>query len=237
MKPPIDKNKVVVLTGAGVSAESGIPTFRDADGLWNNYSIQQVATPGAWKANPELVLDFYNERRRQIADCAPNKAHIAIAKLQEKYNTIVITQNIDDLHERAGSNQVIHVHGEITKARSESDIKDVVSIGYKDINLGDCSADGQQLRPHIVWFGETVLNYNLAREHLKTAGKVLVVGTSLSVFPVANLLKKARYGAEKIIVALDIEKRPYGYRFIRGKATEMVSYISCRWLEGMRADE
>ena len=235
MKKEIDENKVVVLSGAGISAESGIQTFRDSDGLWENYSINEVATPRGWRENPDLVLAFYNERRSQISEVEPNKAHKAIAQLQEKYETVVITQNIDDLHERAGSKNVIHVHGEITKARSTSHPDVVTEIGYKPISIGDSCEFGSQLRPHIVWFGEEVHNYELCREHIRTAKRVLIVGTSLAVYPVAGLLKKARYKAEKIIVSLDIEKKPFGYQFIRGKASEMVPYICNCWLDGRAA--
>ncbi|WP_444995390.1 NAD-dependent deacylase [Aliikangiella sp. IMCC44359] len=235
MKKPINHNKIVVFTGAGISAESGLKTFRDSNGLWNEYSVNEVATPKAWSNNPELVLNFYNERRKEICNTRPNDAHLWIAKLEEKYEVVVVTQNIDDLHERAGSKNVIHVHGEITKARSSQDSNFVTTIGYDDINIGETAADGSQLRPDIVWFGEAVMNYDISREHFSTAKRVLVVGTSLSVFPVAGLLKKARYSAEKVIVAFDIEKKPYGYHFVRGKATEIVPYISKCWLAGRRA--
>ncbi|MCW8879753.1 MAG: hypothetical protein OQK04_04695 [Kangiellaceae bacterium] len=234
MKKEIDDNKVVILSGAGISAESGIRTFRDSGGLWNQYSLEEVATPEAWRKNPKLVLEFYNERRKDVSKAKPNCAHKAIAGLQKKYETVVITQNIDDLHERAGSKNVIHVHGEITKARSSTDPRIVTNIGYESIDIGSLCASGSQLRPHIVWFGEEVLNYEIAREHIQTAKRVLIVGTSLSVFPVAGLLKKARYHSEKLIVSLDVDKKPYGYQFVRGKATEMVPYVCNSWLEGLR---
>jgi len=231
----LDKNKIVVFSGAGISAESGIKTFRDANGLWNEYAVEDVATPDAWERDPELVLSFYNERRADICEAKPNTAHEAIASLEEKYEVMVITQNIDDLHERAGSSNVIHVHGEITKVRSTCDESLIYDVGYKPTSIGDrCELNGQ-LRPHIVWFGESVLNYDIAREHIKRASRILVVGTSLSVYPAAGLLKKSSYHAEKAIISLDIDKKPYGYKFIRAKATNMVPWVVKKWLNGERA--
>ena len=231
---PIDTNKVVVLTGAGVSAESGLKTFRDSNGLWNDYTIADVATPAAWNKNPQLVLDFYNERRNEVAQAQPNQAHLAIAQLEEKFNVVVITQNVDDLHERAGSTEVIHVHGELQKARSTIDENSVLNIGSKAIQLGDTCEKGGQLRPHIVWFGEQIHHYEVSAAHIKSAGKVLVVGTSLVVYPAAGLLKKARYQAEKYIVSLDIEKKPYGFQWLRGAATKLVPHITDCWLNGRK---
>ena len=235
MSKEINQNKVVVFTGAGVSAESGIKTFRDSNGLWNEHAVEDVATYAAWKRNSELVLAFYNARREEICNAQPNAAHRSIADLQDKYEVVVITQNIDDLHERAGSNNVIHVHGEITKARSEIDNKYIVNIGYEPIVLGNQCPQNGQLRPHIVWFGEQVFGFEKAKEHFKTAKRVLIVGTSLSVYPVAGLLKRARYHAEKIIVSFDIEKKPFGYKLVRGKATDVVPYVSDCWLKEKRA--
>lgn len=225
------KQKIVIFSGAGVSAESGIQTFRDGDGLWNNFAIADVATPQAWKKDPRLVLKFYNDRRAQIAAAKPNAAHIAIAALQEKFNTVVITQNIDDLHERAGSNQVIHVHGEIVKARSTLDPNWLKQIDYAPINMGDKCHHGSQLRPHIVWFGETVLNYELAYQQVYDADKILVVGTSLSVYPVAGLVEAARSNAQKIIVALELAREPQGYEFLQGNAASLVPRICESWLK------
>jgi NAD-dependent deacetylase len=192
MSPPIDPNRVVIFSGTGISAESGIPTFRDADGLWHRYKISEVATPSAWKANPEIVLQFYNERRRQIAIAQPNLAHLAIAKLETKYDVIIITQNIDDLHERAGSSRVIHVHGEITKARSSIDASLIYPLGDRNIEIGDTCERGSQLCPQIVWFDEEIQNFELAKATIKTAGKVLVVGTSLTVYPSSVTLVRAK---------------------------------------------
>jgi len=234
MSKPIDENKIVVITGAGVSAESGLATFRDSNGMWNNYSISEVATPGAWRNTPDLVLDFYNMRRAQAAESKPNAAHFAIAKLEEKFDVVVITQNVDALHERAGSSNVIHVHGELTKARSSKNPDSVVDIGNKSINIGDLATDGSQLRPHIVWFGEEILSHEESVSHIKTAGKVLVIGTSLTVYPAAGMLKKARHRADKLIISLDIEKRPFGYTFLRGTAVGLVPPIVDGWLEGQK---
>ena len=232
MSKPIDSNKIVVFSGAGISVESGLPTFRDSNGLWNNYSISEVATPQAWERNPKLVLDFYNKRREQAAAALPNKAHYAITELEKNYEVVVITQNVDDLHERAGSKNVIHVHGELVKSRSTIDKNLIYHISGKDIQLGDTCEKGGQLRPHIVWFGEEIHNYELCVQNIKTAGKVLVIGTSLTVYPIAGLVKKARYHAAKIIVSLEIEKKPFGFTFLRGTAVDIVPYIVNSWMAG-----
>jgi NAD-dependent deacetylase len=232
MSQPIDPNRVVIFSGAGISAESGLTTFRDGDGLWNRYKIEDVATPSAWEANPEIVLQFYNERRMQAAKAQPNAAHLAIAELEAKYEVIVITQNIDDLHERAGSSNIIHVHGEITKARSSIDSSLIYPIDDRHIQLGDKCEKDSQLRPHVVWFGEDIQNFEVARAAFKTAGKVLVIGTSLSVYPAASLLNRARFHAEKILVSLEIDKKPFGYNCWPEKASIAVPNIVRRWLEG-----
>jgi NAD-dependent deacetylase len=177
---------LVVLTGAGISAESGIRTFRDSDGLWENYDVSQVATIEGWYRNPSLVLDFYNQRRKQIKEAFPNKAHRILAELEATYKVSIITQNIDDLHERAGSSHVTHLHGEITKACNEE--KTIVTeIGYNEILLEEKAPDGSQLRPFIVWFGEAVPMMDKAIELVQSADILLVVGTSLQVYPAAGL--------------------------------------------------
>ena len=189
-----------MLTGAGVSAESGISTFRDANGLWDNYNVEDVATLEGWNRNPALVLDFYNQRRRQLATVKPNAAHLAIASLEDNYDVTVITQNIDNLHERAGSTRIIHLHGELTKVRPENRYNErngfsedmVFDIGYGDINLGDTSVDGIQLRPHIVWFGEAVPKIEQAIDVVEAADILLIVGTSLQVYPAAGLYAYAK---------------------------------------------
>jgi NAD-dependent deacetylase len=231
MSQPIDPHKVVIFSGAGISAESGLATFRDGDGLWNQHKVTDVATPDAWALNPELVLQFYNERRRQVALAQPNPAHQAIVELEAKYEVIVITQNIDDLHERAGSSQIIHVHGEITKARSTIDANLTYPIGGEPIRLGDTCEQGSQLRPHVVWFGEDVQNFDIAKDAINTAGKLLVVGTSLTVYPAAALLKKARFHADKVMINLEIDRQPHGYKCWREKASIAVPSIVQRWLE------
>lgn len=226
----MNPQKIVVLTGAGVSAESGLQTFRDNDGLWNNYAIDEVATPEAWQRNPKLVLDFYNARRKQAAEAAPNAAHQALASLEQGFEVVCITQNVDDLHERAGSQHVIHVHGELAKARSTTDPSVVYPIGANPINLGDTCDLGSQLRPHIVWFGEAVPGLEECAQHICEASKVIVVGTSLAVFPVAGLVEHARPDAEKILVALDVDYQPSGYQYIQQKATVAIPSLVQKWL-------
>ena len=180
--------KVIVLTGAGISAESGISTFRDSDGLWEHYRVEDVATHDAYLRNPKLVLDFYNERRRQLFQVKPNEGHRQLVRLEEKYDVRIITQNIDNLHEQAGSTHVLHLHGELTKARSDRDDNLIIDIGDRDIHLGDKAPDGAQLRPHIVWFGEAVPNIEPAAELCEQAGCFIVVGTSMNVYPAAGLI-------------------------------------------------
>ncbi len=179
--------KIVVLTGAGISAESGIKTFRDADGLWEGHDIMEVASPIGWNKNPTLVLDFYNKRRAQLLTVQPNKAHEILAELEKQFNIHIITQNVDDLHERAGSSSVLHLHGELLKVRSVANEKNI--IHWKtDLNLGDCDEKGNQLRPHIVWFGEAVPLIEKAIEIVETADILVIIGTSLQVYPAAGLM-------------------------------------------------
>ncbi len=184
----MDKQKIVVLTGAGISAESGLRTFRDSDGLWENYRVQDVATPGAWQKDMELVLRFYNERRRDILAAEPNAAHLGLAGLEQQYDVRIITQNIDDLHERAGSSRVMHLHGEILTMRSVKDKQTIYEI-REDINKGDLAPDGGQLRPHIVWFGEEVPMIEAAIPVMQSADIFILVGSSLAVYPAAGLLQ------------------------------------------------
>lgn len=199
------KKKLVVLTGAGISAESGLKTFRDADGLWEGYDIQEVATATAWRRNPGLVLEFYNMRRRNVAAAAPNAAHFALAGLEQLFDVHIITQNIDDLHERAGSHHITHLHGEIFKMRSTQDESLVYPI-HGDIQLGDRAADGGQLRPHIVWFEEPVPMMEEAIRITRQADLFLIVGTSLAVYPAAGLVNYAPWQIPKWIVD---KKVPY----------------------------
>jgi len=191
--------KLVVLTGAGISAESGLKTFRDSDGLWEGYNIEDVATPEAWRRDPALVLDFYNYRRKNVADAVPNQAHIILAELEKYFDVQIITQNIDDLHERGGSSRVLHLHGEIFKMRS-SVSEDLIYPIYKDIRIGDMADDGYQLRPHIVWFGEAVPMIESAAILTSGADLFAVVGTSLVVYPAAGLIHAARPGIPCFIV-------------------------------------
>jgi NAD-dependent deacetylase len=193
------KKKLVVLTGAGISAESGIKTFRDHDGLWEGFNIEDVATPEAWKKNPKLVLDFYNMRRKNVADAEPNNAHRILASLEKYFNVQIITQNVDDLHERANSSHVVHLHGELFKMRSEKD-NTLISEIRGDIHLGDLAKDGGQFRPHIVWFGEEVPLMDLAYKMVSEADVFLIVGTSLLVYPAASLGDFAPPNAKCIIV-------------------------------------
>lgn len=179
--------KIVVLTGAGISAESGIKTFRDADGLWEGHDVMEVASPQGWEKDPENVLEFYNQRRKQLLTVKPNAAHYALADLEDYYDVQIITQNVDDLHERAGSTQVLHLHGELLKVRSTFD-EDLVMDWKKDLRVGDFCEHNHQLRPHIVWFGEAVPMFPVASEITQKANILIIIGTSLQVYPAAALL-------------------------------------------------
>ena len=180
--------KVVVFTGAGISAESGVKTFRDSDGLWRNYRFEDVASPQAWNNDPTLVLEFYNIRRKQLLEVCPNPAHHALVKLEEKFEVQIITQNVDDLHERAGSKNVFHLHGEIRKSRSTANPNLIYNIEGWELKLGDKCEKGSQLRPHVVWFGEQVDNFTTATEIATAADVFIVIGTSLVVYPAAGLI-------------------------------------------------
>jgi NAD-dependent deacetylase len=194
---------IVVLSGAGISAESGLKTFRDSDGLWENYKVEDVATINAWHADPGLVLRFYNERRLGVLNAAPNQAHILLADLQSYYDVHIITQNIDDLHERAGSKNVLHLHGEINKMRSVKN-ENKLYPSYEVIDLGDLAEDGGQLRPHIVWFGEAVPMMIEAISLVENADLLVIVGTSLQVYPAAGLLDYAPGNIKKYIIDKNI---------------------------------
>lgn len=185
----MDKKKIVVLTGAGMSAESGLATFRDSGGLWEGYDVMEVASIDGWKRNPQKVLKFYNERRKQALDAKPNDGHKALTRLEGHFDVSIVTQNIDNLHEKAGSTNVIHLHGQINKARSTIDPDLIYDIGDKDINLGDLCEKGSQLRPHVVWFGEMVPMMNIAIQKVVEADILIVIGTSLVVYPAAGLLE------------------------------------------------
>ncbi len=202
------KKKICIISGAGVSAESGIRTFRDNDGLWEEYKVEDVCSVEGWAKNKALMLSFYNERRAQLAGVKPNAAHIAIAELEKEYDVTVVTQNVDNLHERAGSTRIIHLHGELTKVRPENcyndydgyDQSSVMDIGYAPVNLGDMAPNGVQLRPHIVWFGEAVPELRRAIPAVEKADIVLIVGTSLQVYPAAGLYAYANAGTPIYVI-------------------------------------
>lgn len=201
----MSKKRLVVLTGAGISAESGLKTFRDSDGLWEGYDINEVATATAWRRNPALVQEFYNMRRRGVKEAQPNAAHYALAELENNFDVYIITQNIDDLHERAGSKNILHLHGEIFKMRSEKN-EELIYPVYDDITMGDIAEDGSQLRPHIVWFEEPVPKMEEAVFIAKQAELFLIVGTSLVVYPAAGLVNYVPWEIPKFIVD---KKVPY----------------------------
>jgi NAD-dependent deacetylase len=191
---------IVVFSGAGMSAESGISTFRDNGGLWDKYDITEVATPEAWRKNPALVLQFYNERRKQVIEAQPNAGHKALVELEKSYRVSVITQNVDDLHERAGSNNVIHLHGEIRKARSTYDPSLIYNLKSWELNPGDRCEQGSQLRPHIVWFGEMVPEMTRAQDITFTADILITIGTSLNVYPAAGLINHVQRGTKIYVI-------------------------------------
>jgi NAD-dependent deacetylase len=201
----MEKKKIVVLTGAGISAESGLRTFRDSDGLWEGHNIEDVATPRAWKKDPQLVLDFYNMRRKNVLEAKPNAAHTGLAELEKKFDVHIITQNIDDLHERGGSTRVLHLHGEILKMRSEKN-EDLIYDMRDDIKWNDKAEDGAQLRPHIVWFEEPVPKIEEAIPIVYGADIFIVVGTSLVVYPAAGLVNYTAFDVPKYIID---KKIPY----------------------------
>jgi NAD-dependent deacetylase len=194
------KQRLVVFTGAGISAESGIKTFRDSGGLWEEFDINEVATPQAWEKNRSLVLDFYNRRRKQVLEATPNPAHYALVALEKKYDVQIITQNIDDLHERAGSQKVLHLHGEITKSRSTVDPSLIYDIKGAELRMGDKCEKNSQLRPHIVWFGEMVPMMDTANLIAEKADIFIVVGTSMAVYPAAGLIDYAAENIPKYLV-------------------------------------
>lgn len=211
--------KIVVLTGAGMSAESGISTFRDAGGLWDQYPVEQVATPEGYAANPELVINFYNERRKQLLQVRPNRGHELLASLEDDFDVTVITQNVDNLHERAGSSKVIHLHGELTKVTSSKNPNDVscireLSPENYEVKIGDLASDGSQLRPFIVWFGESVPMIELAIEQVMEADIFLIIGTSLNVYPAAGLLNYVRAGVPVYLIDPKTVRVPYGREVI-----------------------
>jgi NAD-dependent deacetylase len=214
------KKKLVVLSGAGISAESGVKTFRDSNGLWENHRIEDVASPEGFNRNPQVVLDFYNARRRQLKEVEPNEAHRILAELEKDFDVFVITQNVDDLHERAGSTKVIHLHGELKKARPVNDESSIIEWD-NDLNIGDTDGQGNQLRPYIVWFGEMVPAMEAAEEIVKTAELFLIVGTSMQVYPAAGLIHEVPENCEVFVIDPHLENRYVkGENFFAESATE-----------------
>lgn len=194
------KPKLIILTGAGISAESGLQTFRDSDGLWEGYDIYDVATPEAWERDPALVQDFYNMRRKSVLEAQPNAAHYSLKELEVKYDVTIITQNVDDLHERAGSSSVLHLHGIITKSQSSINADLVYDIQGWELKMGEVCELGSQLRPHVVWFGEAVPMFEMAMQIASKADIFLIIGTSLAVYPAASLIDYVPHSSQKIIV-------------------------------------
>lgn len=230
----MQRKNLVVLSGAGISAESGLKTFRDSDGLWEGYDVTEVATPGAWRRNPQLVLDFYNMRRQNVADAKPNAAHFGLAALEKDFNVTIITQNIDDLHERAGSTRILHLHGEIFKMRSEKDEHTLYEI-RGDMKLGDRDEYGHQLRPAIVWFEEPVPKIEEALPVVHSADIFVVVGTSLAVYPAAGLVHYVEPATPKFIVdkRIPFTSPMQNLTLIEKPATEGIAEL-VKMLETMR---
>ena len=220
------KKKITVLTGAGISAESGIKTFRDSGGLWEDHRVEDVASPEGWARDKKLVLEFYNQRRRQLLECKPNRAHFALLELENKYEVTVVTQNVDDLHERGGSTNVIHLHGELLKMRSSVD-ENLIYDSTGDIQVGDKCEKGSQLRPHIVWFGEAVPKIEDAVEVVTEADILIVIGTSLVVYPAAGLINYSKYEIPKWLIDPNDMQLPRipNLKFINEKATIGVDYL------------
>jgi NAD-dependent deacetylase len=210
--------RLVFLTGAGMSAESGISTFRDSGGLWENYDVMQVASIDGWYENPDLVQQFYNERRAQLAKVAPNEGHLAIAGLEKDFKVVIVTQNVDDLHERAGSSEIIHLHGELTKACNENKTH-VYDIGYNPIHPGEKADDGSRLRPFIVWFGEAVPMIEKAAEIVSQADTVVIIGTSMQVYPAAGLIHYVRKSTPVFLIDPNDVAAPNNVTVIKEKAS------------------
>ncbi|MGF7214155.1 NAD-dependent deacetylase [Spirosoma lacussanchae] len=230
------RKKIVVLSGAGISAESGIPTFRASDGLWENHRIEDVATPDAWRRNRALVQDFYNQRRKQALQVQPNAGHYALVRLEEQYDVTIVTQNVDNLHEKAGSSTVVHLHGELFKARSTVDESLVYSMDGWELKEGDLCEKGSQLRPHIVWFGEAVPMMVMAMDIAAEADIFIVVGTSLNVYPAAGLVYGIRKGVPVYVVdphTPSMRKTPE-VTFIQEPATVGLTQLAGQLLSGVK---
>ena len=216
---------IVVFTGAGISAESGLGTFRDSNGLWEQYKIEDVATPEAFEKDPQLVLNFYNTRRKQVLKSRPNQGHIALNKLNKKFDLHIITQNIDDLHERSGSNNVLHLHGNILEAKSTRDNNQIYPIKGSLLNIGDLCTQGYQLRPNVVWFGESVPNMIEAIKKVKDADILIIIGTSLTVYPAASLLEYTKEECEKYYIDPNTEFKNKKIISIKKYATKGVELL------------
>lgn len=223
---------LVVLTGAGISSESGLLTFRGVGGLWGGYDVMQVASIDGWRKDPELVLDFYNKRRIDAFNAQPNAAHCFLAELEKSFNVQIITQNVDDLHERAGSSNILHLHGELNKARSSKNPNDIISIGKKEIKIGVKAKDGSQLRPHIVWFGEDVPLMIKALEAVQTADILIIIGTSLQVYPAASLIEFCPSSSPICVIDPNAKELniPDGVHLIPKNASESLAQLR-QWLE------
>ena len=218
-----------MLSGAGISAESGLRTFRDSDGLWEEHRVEDVATPEAWSRDMDLVLRFYNQRRTQLANAFPNEAHRILAELESEWDVQIITQNVDDLHERAGSSKVLHLHGELTKVRSSVNRNEILDIGYRELQKGEFCTEGSQLRPHIVWFGEDVPLIEQAAILTAEADVLIVVGTSLNVYPAAGLINYASSDCRHYLVDPDPSMKSYedhGITVVNEKATSGMSLVA-----------
>jgi NAD-dependent deacetylase len=228
------KKRLVILSGAGISAESGLKTFRDSNGLWENHRVEDVATPEAFARNPELVLEFYNQRRKAASEAKPNAAHNALAALEGYFDVQIITQNVDNLHERAGSLKVLHLHGQLNQARSVKDANLIIEIGHKDIKMGEFATDRGQLRPNIVWFGEAVPMMETAINYTSEADFFIVIGTSLQVYPAASLIHYVPTDAQKFIidkVLPDVSLQKMGIEFIQGTASSMMPLLKKNLIE------
>ncbi|WKZ61541.1 MAG: NAD-dependent deacylase [Cyclobacteriaceae bacterium] len=224
---------LVILTGAGISAESGIPTFRDAGGLWEGFKVEDVATPEAWQRNPQLVLDFYNQRRKRALEVKPNRGHEILAELESQFRVTIVTQNVDNLHERAGSSHVLHLHGSLFESRSTIDESLIYPVEGWELNPGDTCAKGSQLRPNIVWFGELVPMMEVAIQYAATADFFLVVGTSLVVYPAAGLLHYVAHDVPKFLVDPNIPDLTFVGRVevVQDKASTGLEKLKSRLIE------
>lgn len=225
----INYSKVIVFSGAGISAESGIQTYRDSDGLWREHDGRKIASIETWNRDPKRLIDFFNHRVESVKAARPNAAHEAVAQLEEQFEVVVITQNIDDLHERAGSTKVLHLHGSMLEVYPDGLPDAIEKRGLQPINFGEVDSNGRQIRPNVVLFGEEIHHREVARQELQSAGRVLVVGTSLMVEPAASLLKKTRYHADRVLISKEIERKPYGFKAMKGLATELVPSVVKKW--------